>query len=165
MSCTPGSRPDPQTEVRLTLDQPPVRRILARQDAVPGFGWSRFSAATLAHPVREEVGEVDGAEGALPVTLTNGLVTVTVDPTDGTFALNGVPGYGRLVDDGDHGDTYNYSPPQQDAQVDAPDAVSVRRRRAGAGPGAWPPSPPPTPGPTGWTTPPSRGSAPTPSRW
>ena len=122
---------NPQTEVRLTLDQPPVRRILARQDAVPGFGWSRFSAATLAHPVREEVGEVDGAGGALPVTLTNGLVTVTVDPTDGTFALNGVPGYGRLVDDGDHGDTYNYSPPQQDAQVDAPDAVSVRLEERG----------------------------------
>ena len=45
------------------------------------------------------------------VTLDNGLVTVAVDPADGTFSLDGVPGYGRLVDGGDHGDTYNYSPP------------------------------------------------------
>ena len=27
----------PETEVRVTLDQPPIRRILARQDAVPGL--------------------------------------------------------------------------------------------------------------------------------
>ncbi len=34
----------PETEVRLVLDQPPVRRILARQQPVPGFGWARFAA-------------------------------------------------------------------------------------------------------------------------
>ncbi len=109
----------PDTEVRLRLDQPPVRRIVARQDQVPGFGWSRFSAAPLAHPVDVE-GEAPG-----PVTLTNGLVTVAIDPADGSFALNGVAGYGRLVDDGDHGDTYNYSPPPNDTRVDTPDTVSV----------------------------------------
>ena len=99
----------PDTEVRLVLDQPPVRRILARQDDVPAFGWSRFSPAPLAHPARVAEGPTGGS-GA--VTLTNGLVTVVIDPTDGTFALDGVAGYGRLVDGGDHGDTYNYSPPQ-----------------------------------------------------
>ena len=62
------------------------------------------------------------------VTLTNGLVTVAIDPDDGTFALDGVPGYGRLVDGGDHGDTYNYSPPAVDTVVDSPD-VGVGRRR------------------------------------
>jgi mannosylglycerate hydrolase len=30
----------PDTEVRLMLDQPPARRILARQSEIPGFGWS-----------------------------------------------------------------------------------------------------------------------------
>ncbi len=102
----------PDTEVRLTLDQPPVRRILARQDDVPGFGWARFEPAALAHPVRVE-GDATGG-----VTLANGLVTVVVDAADGTFSLDGVPGYGRLVDGGDHGDTYNYSPPRVDTVVD-----------------------------------------------
>ena len=110
----------PETEVRLTLDQPPVRRILARQGEVPGFGWSRFSAAPLTHPVG-----VEGGDGSGPVTLANGLVTVVVDAVEGTFSINGVPGYGTLVDGGDYGDTYNYSPPTVDSVVDTPDSVSV----------------------------------------
>jgi len=107
----------PETEVRLIIDQPPVRRLLARQEEVPGFGWSRFAAAALAHPVRLE------GDPATGLTLANGLLTVEVDPATGTFALDGVPGYGRLVDDGDHGDTYNYSPPSHDTVVDAPTSV------------------------------------------
>ena len=38
----------------------------------------------------------------------------------------GRAGYGRLVDGGDLGDSYNYSPPRQDTLVDEPVAVSVR---------------------------------------
>ncbi len=114
----------PETEVRLTLDQPPVRRILARQDEVPGFGWSRFAAAALTHPVRVEGGEGTGS-GSGSVTLANGLVTVAVDADEGTFSIDGIPGYGRLVDGGDYGDTYNYSPPTVDRVVDTPDSVSV----------------------------------------
>ncbi len=110
----------PDTQVRLTLDQPPVRRILARQE-VPGFGWAHFEAAALAHPVHviDDGGAVSGT------TLTNGLVTVVVDGRDGTFSVDGVAGYGRLVDSGDHGDTYNYSPPAVDSVVDTPDQVAV----------------------------------------
>ena len=51
---------------------------------------------------------------------------IDVDPPTGTFALDGTPGYGRLVDGGDLGDSYNYSPPRQDAFVDTPLAVVVR---------------------------------------
>ncbi len=58
--------------------------------------------------------------------MTNGLVTVVVDDTSGTFSLNGVEGYGQLVDGGDLGDSYNYSPPRQDTLVDKPVEVSVR---------------------------------------
>ena len=112
----------PETEVRLTLDQPPVRRILARQEHVPAFGWSRFAAAPLAHPV-EVGGSETGEDG--PVSLTNGLMTVAIDASNGTFSVNGIPGYGKLVDDGDYGDTYNYSPPEVDSVVDTPDSVSV----------------------------------------
>jgi alpha-mannosidase len=111
-----GARPD--AEVRITLDQPPVRRVLARSEPVPGFGWARFTPAPLAHPVT--VSDNGGA-----VVLGNGLVTVEIGPVDGTFAVNGLPGFGRLVDSGDHGDTYNYSPPFEDLVVDTPDSVTV----------------------------------------
>ena len=118
-----SARPD--IEVRLTIDQPPIRRALARQHVVPGFGWDRFQPAPLAHPVRQEGDPVSG------LTLTNGLLTVTADPATGTFSLNGVPGYGRLVDDGDHGDTYNYSPPANDTVIDTPTSVQVTAGESG----------------------------------
>ncbi|MGH9079812.1 MAG: hypothetical protein ACRDYE_07020, partial [Acidimicrobiales bacterium] len=109
----------PDTEVRLVLDQPPVRRVLARQQTVPGFGWAPFKPAGIDHPVQVH----DKAGGA--VTLANGLVTVAVDPGDGTFAVDGIRGFGHLVDGGDHGDTYNYSPPAFDTVVQTPLSVSV----------------------------------------
>jgi len=113
-----GARPE--SMVRIKIDQPPVRRVLARVVGVPGFGYTPLEPVLPAHPVT-----VDGEPGEGPVVVTNGLVTVAVDPADGTFSLDGVPGYGRLVDGGDFGDSYNYSPPAGDRIVDAPDAVSV----------------------------------------
>jgi len=115
----------PDTEVRLIIDQPPVRRLLARQAPVPGFGWSRFVPDPVAHPVR-----IEGEPGS-GLVLTNGLLHVEVDPATGTFSLDGVPGYGRLVDGGDHGDTYNYSPPRHDTLVDTPTSVTVTAGDAG----------------------------------
>ncbi len=53
-------------------------------------------------------------------------MTVEVDPVTGTFSLDGTAGLGRLVDDGDSGDTYNYSPPRKDHVVDQPSTVAVR---------------------------------------
>ena len=111
------SRPD--LEVRLVIDQPPIRRVLARQEPVPGFGWDRFRPGRLAHPVHR------GGDAASGMTLDNGLVAVTADPVNGTFSINGIPGYGRLVDGGDHGDTYNYSPPSTDTVVDVPASVEL----------------------------------------
>jgi mannosylglycerate hydrolase len=109
----------PDVAVRIRIDQPPVRRVLMRAAEVRGFGWSSFEPVIPAHPVT-----VDGT-APHEVVMTNGLVTVAVDTGDGTFALDGVRGYGRLVDGGDHGDSYNYSPPAHDRIIDAPDTVSV----------------------------------------
>jgi alpha-mannosidase len=53
-------------------------------------------------------------------------VRVEVDTDSGTFSIDGVAGLGRLVDDGDSGDTYNYSPPAKDRLVDSPTSVTVR---------------------------------------
>jgi mannosylglycerate hydrolase len=112
-----GARPD--AVVRVAMDQPSTRKILAHTAEVPGYGWAPFEPLPLAHPV-----QVEEPEGS--IVLTNGLVRIDVDPATGTFALDGTPGYGRLVDGGDLGDSYNYSPPRQDTFVDTPLAVTVR---------------------------------------
>jgi mannosylglycerate hydrolase len=111
-----GAKPD--TIVHISLNQPPIRRIAARVATVPGYGWQPFAPAPLTCPV--EARRKDGT-----VVLSNGLLTVEVDPALGTFSLNGRPGYGRLVDGGDLGDSYNYSPPRRDVLVDTPASVSV----------------------------------------
>jgi mannosylglycerate hydrolase len=115
----------PDIEVRLNIDQPPIRRALARQKSVPGFGWGRYAPAPLVHPVRLE-GDTNSG-----LALANDLITVAVDADSGTFSLNGIPGYGRLVDGGDHGDTYNYSPPTHDTLADTPVSVVVTPGEAG----------------------------------
>ena len=112
-----GANPD--AIVRITIDQPPIRRVLARCRSVPGFGWKAIEPSPLEHPVSVERLAGGG------VRMTNGTVDLVVDPGDGTFSLNGVPGYGRLVDGGDHGDSYNYSPPSRDRFVDSPETVTV----------------------------------------
>ena len=44
-----GARPD--AVVHISLNQPPIRRIVAKVTAVPGYGWRPFAPAPLAHPV------------------------------------------------------------------------------------------------------------------
>ena len=98
------------------------------------------------HPLRGSAAvTVDGT------TLANGLITVEVDPADGTFSIDGHAGLGHIVDDGDAGDTYNWSPPDNDV------FVGGRRR-----PCRWPASRPGRCGP-GWRSTPSTG-CPTTSR-
>jgi alpha-mannosidase len=112
-----AARPD--AVVRVTLDQPPIRQVVARVADVPGLGWTIYSPAPLAHPVTARPGEGGS------VVLTNGLVTVEVSGADGTFSIDGHGGLGRLVDGGDLGDSYNYSPPRDDSLVEVPESVRV----------------------------------------
>jgi len=109
----------PDAVIRVGMDHQPTRRVVARVAEVPGFGWRPFEPVTPTHPV------VVSASGE-PVALSNGLVSVEVDETLGTFSLNGLAGYGQLVDGGDLGDSYNYSPPLEDSLVDRPSAVVVQ---------------------------------------
>ncbi len=105
--------------VRVWVEQPPARRVLVRSPEVPGLAWrtwredERHTAAVPSVRIDD-----DG-------TITNGLVTVSVDAVDGTFGIDGHLGLGRLVDDGDEGDTYNFSPPAHQQVVDVPDSVEV----------------------------------------
>ncbi|HEV3401247.1 MAG TPA: glycoside hydrolase family 38 C-terminal domain-containing protein, partial [Acidimicrobiales bacterium] len=114
-------RDDP---VRLRVEQEAFTRALVRVHDVPPFGWRPVAPAAV-EPVR--------ADGRV---LDNGLVRVEVDSDDGTFSLTAVSrqvvtGLDRLVDDGDAGDTYNWSPPGTDVVVDRPESVGVEVVEAG----------------------------------
>jgi mannosylglycerate hydrolase len=115
-----GARPE--ATIRIAMEQPPIRRIVARVAEVESYGWRSFEPVTLAHPVTTSTD---------PIGLDNGLVAIVLSAEDGTFSLNGVPGYGKLVDGGDLGDSYNYSPPGQDSFVDTPTAVVVKLEEKG----------------------------------
>jgi hypothetical protein len=113
---------DPDGLVHLEYERTSAtQEIIFRTPPVPGFGWRGLAPADLGpHAVRTE------GHG-----LTNGLVTVVADPSDGTFSIDGLAGFGHLVDDGDVGDTYNWCPPADDVVVDKPDHVDVTVREAG----------------------------------
>jgi alpha-mannosidase len=104
--------------MQLRLDQAPVRHVLFDTGPIDGFGWACFSAR-------------DAESTDAPVSaLANEHLRVTVDATAGTYAIETadgirVDGLGRLVDGGDGGDTYNYSPPTEDLIVDTPDRVEI----------------------------------------
>jgi mannosylglycerate hydrolase len=111
-----GARRSDWFQVRIV--RPPMQRLLARIEDVAGYGWQRWTEATVSTAGAVEVSD-DG------LRLANGAAEVVIDPATGTFTLDGVAGLGRLVDDGEAGDTYNYCPPAHDTVVDVPDAVEV----------------------------------------
>lgn len=105
---------NPSAECRFYLGWTASRTVLAHVADVPGFGWRRTAPDPLTvQPVSAE-----------DRVLRNGLVTVEV-ADDGTFSVNGHGGLGKLVDDGDRGDTYNWCPPDGDTVVDIPESVDV----------------------------------------
>jgi hypothetical protein len=108
-----GAHRDQPLRVRVERDA--SQRVAVHVAGVAGFGWSAWSPRPLTTP-SVTVGSA---------SLDNGLVRVSVNPDDGTFALAQVSGLDRLVDDGDDGDTYNYSPPAGDVIVELPEAVAV----------------------------------------
>ncbi|MEZ5177892.1 MAG: hypothetical protein R2746_06295 [Acidimicrobiales bacterium] len=113
---------DPTGVVHLEVERPhATQEVLLRTPEVPGFGWRGLAPADLG----------DHAVRASGQGLTNGLVTVVPDQGDGTFSVDGVAGLGRIVDDGDAGDTYNWSPPDHDGPIDRPVDVDVLVSEAG----------------------------------
>jgi hypothetical protein len=114
-----SERAGEQVTVRVTT--PPAITVLAHVADVPGYGWQAWTGASA--PVEPVT--------ATELGLANGILSVEVDPSDGTFAIDGHGGLGRLVDGGDVGDTYNWCPPDRDVLVDTPTSVSTRVVDAG----------------------------------
>ena len=108
-----GSRKDDRLVVRAEGKASQV--LLVRTPEVPGFGWAHWTPTPLDLP----------PVSADDAGMDNGLVRVEVDRATGTFSIDGHAGLDQLVDDGDHGDTYNYSPPAVDVVVREPTAVRM----------------------------------------
>ena len=96
---TPATHPDGVVHV----ERPGAarRRVLAQVEAVPGFGWPAWDPTRSGTPRRSPSTAPRWPTGWSPSV---------VDPADGTFSLDGLAGLGKIVDDGDAGDTYNWSP-------------------------------------------------------
>src|SRR5439155_1556792 len=95
---------------RLRLVAAPLRRVLFDTGEIPGFGWATFRAIDGDPPLSQ----VHALESH--GNLVNEHLRVQIDVTTGTYSMRTVDGLhveglGRLVDGGDGGDTYSYSPP------------------------------------------------------
>ena len=102
---------------------PEAWRVLAPV-AVEGFSWQRWRPGPT--PTAATATATASATDGGGARLADGRLVVEVDPNDGTWSLDGLAGYGRLVDGGDRGDTYSWCPPRDgDAVIDRPDAVEV----------------------------------------
>jgi hypothetical protein len=106
----------------------PTREVLVALPSIPGTGWRAFVAATGGAPATA----VRGGDG----WIENEHLRVDVDARTGTWSVrtgDGVEigGLGRLVDGGDGGDTYNYSPPREDLVVDTPESVTLATTETG----------------------------------
>ena len=116
----------PDDVVHLEVQRPSATQEVLLRTTVDGFGWRGLAPEDLGSTAVRPHGQ----------GLTNGRVTVEADQTDGTFSMvdatgRRVSGLGRLVDDGDAGDTYNWSPPEGDLVVERPDDVDVTVTEAG----------------------------------
>jgi alpha-mannosidase len=107
-------------QVRIRVKAAPTQLVLARIREVPGFGWRAWAPAPL------DVAPVTVVDGMLD----NGLIRVDAGG-DGSWLVNGRSGFGRIVHGGDMGDTYNWCPPDDDVEVDAPERVALELLETG----------------------------------
>ena len=114
--------------IRFRVMLAPSREFVFEAGHVPGFGWRTYHAVEGDGPATQlRAGER---------TFANEHVEVEVDAADGTVTIRSadgveLTGLDRLVDGGDGGDTYSYSPPADDLLVDSPLAVRVTTLEAG----------------------------------
>lgn len=101
---------------------PATREVVFQTDPVPGFGWRTYTVADGEGP---PTGVWVGNS-----SIANENLRVDIDAQDGTLTLTTVDGVvvagaNALLDGGDGGDTYNYSPPTEDLVVEVPEFVRI----------------------------------------
>lgn len=117
--------------VRITAKRPSEARLLVDVPKVPALGWGVFPLVGKAASSKPE-----HAVEAEDRSMHNGLIGVEVSE-DGTYTISHEKsglvfvGLGRLVDGGEWGDTYNYSPPPHDSIVTHPEEVKIARAYEG----------------------------------
>ncbi len=114
--------------IRIKAFRPQSRRLLFDAGSVPGFGWTTVVSTEGEGPAT--------AIAATETSLRNEHLAIDIDAANGTYAItttDGIhtSGLGRLVDGGDGGDTYNYSPPAADIEVSVPTAITLEVLDAG----------------------------------
>jgi mannosylglycerate hydrolase len=118
---------DEDQSFRFRVLAAPVREAIFAADAVPGFGWRTYTVAAGESPVTAVTADPSSLENEHLHVEIAGDGTYTITTRDGLT----LPGLGRLVNGGDGGDTYNYSPPVDDVLVDRPETVDVAVLDAG----------------------------------
>ena len=118
--------------VRITAKRPVEARLLVEIPEIPGLGWGLFPLIRGESSTSDREVEIEADARSIENRY------LRVDVTDeGTYTIvhkhSGVafPGLGRLVDGGEWGDTYNYSPPPNDSSVTHPADVRVDLDYAG----------------------------------
>jgi alpha-mannosidase len=114
--------------IRVRQDVPASRKLIVAVPDVAGFGWTTIRPAAGDGPPSPLAGEAG--------IMANDHLRVAVNTTTGTISLTTTDGVSvsdanRLVESGDGGDTYNYSPPTEDFVVDRPEFVRVRTLDSG----------------------------------
>jgi len=112
----------PGIQVKVRMVQARHVTVLAKVNAVPGYGWRTLDtlSESAQGPIGLSVAEHPVEVGPSDQTLGNGLIELGFDGESGTFSLNGIRGFGQIVEGGDLGDTYNYSPPRMDKIISSP---------------------------------------------
>ena len=139
-TSTPGWGPAPTPWSASPWTSRPTRRIVGPHGRGARVRLARLRAGRR-WPTRSEVERA--RRDPVVARQRPGRASRSTRPT-GTFALDGIAGYGRLVDGGDLGDSYNYSPPQQRLARRHARVGHRAGRRAGPGPGAGSGHRPPT---------------------
>lgn len=109
----------PESKVEVKFRSLSKGAVLGYVEEVPGFGWKKVEF----NEPKKHIGLKQFSDGKIEIK--NGASEIIIEPNTGTFEINGYPGFNQLIDEGDDGDTYNYSPPSNDKVITDPIKASA----------------------------------------
>jgi mannosylglycerate hydrolase len=137
---------DPQrtSTVKITARRQASARLLLETPEIPPLGWGAVVLQTKVAAEREPISASPSVGSSLEsaphrqpsesepskISASNDILDLVVHP-NGAYTLRlrnaglSFEGLGKLVDGGEWGDTYNYSPPYQDLIVDRPEECDI----------------------------------------